>query len=165
MVENLEKTVLPSPPSKLAMPSCSLSHVWKASVPKPLNWVLSSIADSKRKPTARTRQLPFHGSLKIQSYVVWHHFSLWITLYPMTHSLTTFQPELSGCWNQTTMIPEVHKPAQGLWLFGRRNVERWKQQGKAGILQTSGESWIQDCRSLWLLQRTTQDYFNNSIKK
>ena len=45
----------------------------------------------------RTRQLPFHGSLKIQSYVVWHHFSLWITLYPMTHSLTTFLPELSGC--------------------------------------------------------------------
>ena len=74
--------------------------------------VLSSIAGSKRKPTARTRQLPFHGSLKIQSYVVWHHFSLWITLYPMTHSLTTFLRIVRLLKSDNNDLS--YKPAQGL---------------------------------------------------
>ena len=56
--------------------------------------------------------------------------------------------------------PEFISQRKAYELFGRRNVERWKQQGK--VVSYKVEYRTADLR---LLQRTTQDYFNNSIKK
>ena len=60
--------------------------------------------------------------------------------------------------------PEFISQRKAYELFGRRNVERWKLQGKVVSYKRPGkvEYRIADLR---LLQRTTQDYFNNSIKK
>ena len=60
--------------------------------------------------------------------------------------------------------PEFISQRKAYELFGRRNVERWKQQGKVVSYKRPG---IVEYRTadLRLLQRTTQDYFNNSIKK
>lgn len=51
--------------------------------------------------------------------------------------------------------PEFISQRKAYELFGRRNVERWKRQGKV-------EYRTADLR---LLQRTTQDYFDESQPK
>mgnify|MGYP000014206567 CR=1 FL=1 len=46
-------------------------------------------------------------------------------------------------------------------LFGRRNVERWKRQGKVVSYKRPGK--VEYCTvDLRFLQRTTQDYFDES---
>ena len=60
--------------------------------------------------------------------------------------------------------PEFISQRKAYELFGRRNVERWKQQGKVVSYKRTGKVEYRTA-DLRLLQRTTQDYFNNSIKK
>ena len=60
--------------------------------------------------------------------------------------------------------PEFISQRKAYELFGRRNVERWKQQGKVVSYKRPGKVEYMTAY-LRLLQRTTQDYFNNSIKK
>ena len=60
--------------------------------------------------------------------------------------------------------PEFISQRKAYELFGRRNVERWKQQGKVICYKRPGKVEYRTA-DLRLLQRTTQDYFNNSIKK
>lgn len=60
--------------------------------------------------------------------------------------------------------PEFISQRKAYELFGRRNVERWKQQGKVVYYKRPGKVEYRTA-DLRLLQRTTQDYFNNSIKK
>ena len=49
-------------------------------------------------------------------------------------------------------------------LFGRRNVERWKRQGKVVSYKRPGKVEYRTA-DLRLLQRTTQDYFDESQPK
>ena len=49
-------------------------------------------------------------------------------------------------------------------LFGRRNVERWKRQGKVVSYKRPGKVEYRTA-DLRLLQRTTQDYFDGSLPK
>ena len=61
--------------------------------------------------------------------------------------------------------PEFISQRKAYELFGRRNVERWKQQGKVVSYKRPGKVEYRTA-DLRLLQRTTQDYFNwvaNSI--
>ena len=60
--------------------------------------------------------------------------------------------------------PEFISQRKAYELFGRRNVERWKQHGKVVSYKRPGKVEYRTA-DLRLLQRTTQDYFNNSIKK
>lgn len=60
--------------------------------------------------------------------------------------------------------PEFISQRKAYELFGRRNVERWKQQGKVVSYKLPGKVEYRTA-DLRLLQRTTQDYFDNSIKK
>ena len=60
--------------------------------------------------------------------------------------------------------PEFISQRKAYELFGRRNVERWKQRGKVVSYKRPGKVEYRTA-DLRLLQRTTQDYFNNSIKK
>ena len=60
--------------------------------------------------------------------------------------------------------PEFISQRKAYELFGRRNVERLKQQGKVVSYKRPGKVEYRTA-DLRLLQRTTQDYFNNSIKK
>ena len=54
--------------------------------------------------------------------------------------------------------PEVVSQRKAYELFGRRNVERWKRQGKIESYKRPGKVEYRTS-DLRLLQRTTQDYF------
>ncbi len=60
--------------------------------------------------------------------------------------------------------PEFISQRKAYELFGRRNVERWKRQGKVVCYKRPGKVEYRTA-DLRLLQRTTQDYFDNPIKK
>lgn len=59
--------------------------------------------------------------------------------------------------------PEFISQRKAYELFGRRNVERWKRQGKVVCYKRPGKVEYRTA-DLRLLQRTTQDYFDSSIK-
>lgn len=53
--------------------------------------------------------------------------------------------------------PEFVSQRKAFEMFGRRNVERWKRQGKISPIKRPGK--IEYCTAdLWMLQRTVQDY-------
>ena len=54
--------------------------------------------------------------------------------------------------------PEFVSQRKAYELFGRRNVERWKRQGKIESYKRPGKVEYRTS-DLRLLQRTTQDYF------
>lgn len=54
--------------------------------------------------------------------------------------------------------PEFVSQRKAYELFGRRNVERWKRQGKIESCKRPGKVEYRTS-DLRLLQRTTQDYF------
>ena len=54
--------------------------------------------------------------------------------------------------------PEFASQRKAYELFGRRNVERWKRQGKIESYKRPGKVEYRTS-DLRLLQRTTQDYF------
>lgn len=54
--------------------------------------------------------------------------------------------------------PEFVSQRKAYELFGRRNVERWKRQGKKESYKRPGKVEYRTS-DLRLLQRTTQDYF------
>ena len=54
--------------------------------------------------------------------------------------------------------PEFVSQRKAYGLFGRRNVERWKRQGKIESYKRPGKVEYRTS-DLRLLQRTTQDYF------
>lgn len=54
--------------------------------------------------------------------------------------------------------PEFVSQRKAYELFGRRNVERWKRQGKIESYKRPGKVEYRTF-DLRLLQRTTQDYF------
>ena len=55
--------------------------------------------------------------------------------------------------------PEYISQRKAFQIFGRRNVERWRKQGKVQPCKRPGK--IEYCTAdLRLLQRTQQDYFN-----
>ena len=54
--------------------------------------------------------------------------------------------------------PEFVSQRKAYELFGRRNVERWKRQGKIESYNRPGKVEYRTS-DLRLLQRTTQDYF------
>ena len=57
--------------------------------------------------------------------------------------------------------PEFISQRKAYELFGRRNVERWKRQGKVVSYKRPGKVEYRTA-DLRLLQRTTQDYFDES---
>lgn len=55
--------------------------------------------------------------------------------------------------------PEFVSQREAFKIFGRRNVERWRKQGKAQPCKRPGR--LEYCTAdLRLLQRTQQDYFS-----
>ena len=60
--------------------------------------------------------------------------------------------------------PEFISQRKAYELFGRRNVERWKRQGKVVSYKRPGKVEYRTA-DLRLLQRTTQDYFDESQSK
>lgn len=60
--------------------------------------------------------------------------------------------------------PEFISQRKAYELFGRRNVERWKRQGKVVSYKRPGKVEYRTA-NLRLLQRTTQDYFDGSLPK
>lgn len=55
--------------------------------------------------------------------------------------------------------PEYISQRKAFQIFGRRNVERWRKQGKVQPCKRPGK--VEYCTAdLRLLQRTQQDYFN-----
>ncbi|WP_417141218.1 hypothetical protein [Phocaeicola coprocola] len=60
--------------------------------------------------------------------------------------------------------PEFISQRKAYELFGRRNVERWKRQGKVASYKRPGKVEYRTA-DLRLLQRTTQDYFDESQPK
>lgn len=60
--------------------------------------------------------------------------------------------------------PEFISQRKAYELFGRRNVERWKRQGKVVSYKRPGKVEYRTA-DLRLLQRTTQDYFDESQPK
>lgn len=56
--------------------------------------------------------------------------------------------------------PEFISQRKAYELFGRRNVERWKRQGKVVSYKRPGKVEYRTA-DLRLLQRTTQDYLMN----
>ena len=60
--------------------------------------------------------------------------------------------------------PEFISQRKAYELFGRRNVERWKRQGKVVSYNRPGKVEYRTA-DLRLLQRTTQDYFDESQSK
>ena len=54
--------------------------------------------------------------------------------------------------------PEYVSQRKAFEMFGRRNVERWRRQGKISPIKRPGK--IEYCTAeLRMLQRTVQDYF------
>lgn len=58
--------------------------------------------------------------------------------------------------------PEFISQRKAYELFGRRNVERWKRQGKVVPHKRPGKVEYRTA-DLRLLQRTVQDYFDSPI--
>ena len=57
--------------------------------------------------------------------------------------------------------PEFVSQRKAYEMFGRRNVERWKRQGKVVCYKRPGKVEYRTA-DLRLLQRTVQDYFDNT---
>jgi len=66
--------------------------------------------------------------------------------------------EIVSLLKKDTADPEYVSQRKAFEIFGRRNVERWRKQGKATPCKRPGklEYLTADLR---LLQRTQQDYF------
>lgn len=60
--------------------------------------------------------------------------------------------------------PEFISQRKAYELFGRRNVERWKRQGKVESYKRPGKVEYRTA-DLRLLQRTSQDYLDNGGKR
>ena len=60
--------------------------------------------------------------------------------------------------------PEFVSQRKAYEMFGRRNVERWKRQGKVESYKRPGKVEYRTS-DLRLLQRTVQDYFKVSPSK
>lgn len=60
--------------------------------------------------------------------------------------------------------PEFISQRKAYELFGRRNVERWKRQGKVVSYKRPGKVEYRTA-DLRLLQRTVQDYFEDDTPK
>lgn len=56
--------------------------------------------------------------------------------------------------------PEFVSQRKAYEMFGRRNVERWRKQGKVEPCKRPGKMEYRTS-DLRLLQRTVQDYFND----
>lgn len=56
--------------------------------------------------------------------------------------------------------PEFVSQRKAYEMFGRRNVERWRKQGKVEPCKRPGKLEYRTA-DLRLLQRTVQDYFND----
>ena len=57
--------------------------------------------------------------------------------------------------------PEFISQRKAYEMFGRRNVERWRRQGKVICYKRPGKVEYRTA-DLRLLQRTVQDYFDNT---
>ena len=60
--------------------------------------------------------------------------------------------------------PEYISQRKAYEIFGRRNVERWRRQGKVQCYKRPGKVEYRTA-DLRLLQRTVQDYFDDSPSK
>ena len=60
--------------------------------------------------------------------------------------------------------PEFISQRKAYEMFGRRNVERWRRQGKVQGYKRPGKVEYRTA-DLRLLQRTVQDYFDDSPSK
>lgn len=60
--------------------------------------------------------------------------------------------------------PEFISQRKAYDMFGRRNVERWRRQGKVQCYKRPGKVEYRTA-DLRLLQRTVQDYFDDSPSK
>ncbi len=60
--------------------------------------------------------------------------------------------------------PEFISQRKAYEIFGRRNVERWRRQGKVQCYKRPGKVEYRTA-DLRLLQRTVQDYFDDSPSK
>ena len=72
--------------------------------------------------------------------------------------------ELNEAYERFKDDPEFISQRKAYELFGRRNVERWKRQGKVVSYKRPGKVEYRTA-DLRLLQRTTQDYFDESQPK
>ena len=60
--------------------------------------------------------------------------------------------------------PEFISQRKAYEMFGRRNVERWRRQGKVQCYKRHGKVEYRTA-DLRLLQRSVQDYFDDSPSK
>lgn len=60
--------------------------------------------------------------------------------------------------------PEFISQRKTFEMFGRRNVERWRKQGKVEIYKRPGKVEYRTA-DLRLLQRISQDYLKNGRRK
>lgn len=60
--------------------------------------------------------------------------------------------------------PEYISQRKAYEMFGRRNVERWRRQGKVECYKRPGKVEYRTA-DLRLLQRTMQDYFDDSCSR
>lgn len=60
--------------------------------------------------------------------------------------------------------PEFISQRKAYQMFGRRNVERWRRQGKVTCYKRPGKVEYRTA-DLRFLQRTVQDYFDCKVKQ
>ena len=92
-------------------------------------------------------------------------------LVPYDAFLNDLAARIVGMMKADSNDPEFVSQRKAYELFGRRNVERWKRQGKVVSYKRPGKVEYRTS-DLRLLQRTVQDYIepplhkeNNSGKK
>lgn len=79
-------------------------------------------------------------------------------LVPYDAFLNDLAARIVGMMKADSNDPEFVSQRKAYELFGRRNVERWKRQGKIESYKRPGKVEYRTS-DLRLLQRTTQDYF------
>lgn len=85
-------------------------------------------------------------------------------LVPYDTFLNDLAARIVGMMKADSNDPEFVSQRKAYELFGRRNVERWKRQGKVESYKRPGKVEYRTS-DLRLLQRTVQDYIEPTLYK
>lgn len=85
-------------------------------------------------------------------------------LVPYDAFLNDLAARIVGMMKADSNDPEFVSQRKAYELFGRRNVERWKRQGKVESYKRPGKVEYRTS-DLRLLQRTVQDYLESPSHK
>lgn len=81
-------------------------------------------------------------------------------LIPYDRFISDIAAKVASLINSDFKDPEYITQRKAFEMFGRRNVERWRKQGKVQPYKRPGKLEYRTA-DLRLLQRTVQDYFND----